>query len=359
MRNVGIVINDITRSAGTERAVTNLSNMLVENSEYSVYIFSVYSKDTQKCYFDLDEKVKVIHLGFECKSGKSRIPNYIRLIGILNKKRKEYNLTFILGTANEYNSLLPLIRRCKKIGCEHFNYEAGSKRSKFVRKCAYPFLDAVVLLTEADYRKYPFLDENKKYVIPNSLSFECKHPADLSNKRMISVGRLSKQKGYDILIDMAVQLQRELPNWHIDIFGDGVDKNKLEDLIKENRLEGFVNICKPVSTIKEEMLNSSLYLLTSRFEGFGLVLIEAQACGLPSIAFDCPEGPAEIVNDGYNGSLVPLYNTDTFVKKVIELANDYQLRMEYGEHAFESSKRYNKSNIYRKWNNLFNELSKK
>lgn len=356
MKNVGIIISNITNSAGTERAVTNLANMLVKDSKYGVFIFSLYSNSNEVGYYYLNDKVKVIHLGFPFEHGVKRIGIYRKLINVLNQKVCEYHINFILGTTHGYNSLLPYIKNCKKVACEHMNYESCTKIGKIIRKINYPKLDAVVLLTQADSRHYDFISNNKKYVIPNSLSFTCEKPAELQKKRMISVGRLAEQKGYDILIHMAIHLKKELPDWHIDIFGDGEERENLQELIIQNNLSDFVKINRPVRNIQNEMLNASLYLFSSRHEGFGLVLIEAQACGLPIVGFDCPEGPADIIKDDRNGFLIPLGNENEFVNAVVELVKNNGKRIEFGRNAFTDSEKYNESNIFYRWNELFTNI---
>lgn len=355
-KNVGIIISNITNRAGTERAVTNLSNILIKDSKYNVFIFSLYSNSNDKCCYKLSEKVRIIHLNYSLECGVKKISMYRKLIMVLNEKVCEYNINFIVGTTHAYNSLLPFIKNCKKIACEHMNYAACPRISRIIRKMSYPKLDAIVLLTQADSKHYDFIDDNKKYVIPNSLSFTCKNPAELKNRRMISVGRLSNQKGYDILINMAIELKKELPDWHIDIFGDGEKKENLQKLIIQNDLNDFIKINKPVKNIKEELLASDIYLLTSRHEGLPMILLESQACGLPIIGFDCPEGPADIITDNKNGFLISLGNENEFINAVVELAKDNTKRVEFGKNAFKDSEKYSESNVSYMWNELFSNV---
>lgn len=357
MKKVGIVISDISRDAGTERAVANLCNILVKNSDYEVYIFSVYTLQGDVCYYQLPDSVKIIHLEMRYCVNFRKIKNYINLIVILKKEVKKYGVDYLLGTTHAYNSLLLFQSKCKRIACEHMNYDACPGISKFIRRIIYPKLDAIVLLTKADCKKYTFIDETKKFVIPNSLSFTSESPAIVKKKRMIAVGRLTNQKGYDLLIDMAIRLKEKLPEWHIDIFGEGEDREKLENLITKNKVNDFIKINNPVHNIKKELLDSSIYLLPSRYEGMGLVLLEAQTCGLPIVAFNCPEGPAEVIVNDSNGYLIPIFDTDEFVEKTVKLANDERLRCKFGKEAFADSRRFSETVIYKKWNYLFQCLS--
>lgn len=358
--NITISIADITHGNGTERAVTNLANLLVKYFDYDVTIFSIFSKRMEKPYFLLESKIKVIHLEQSVKSLIDRQKAY-RIMNkkiLANYKNEDFNIS--IGTDYGNNiAIAKLPAKIKRVCCAHLNYASVTGYGNFFRKIWYKKASAVVLLTNADAAHYTFIKDSKKFVIPNSLSFEAKKTADMSKKRIICVGRLSYQKGFDILISNASKLRNRIPDWKIDIFGDGEDRANLEELIKINELSEFIEIHEPVKTIQNELLSSSIYLMTSRFEGLPMVLLEAKSVGLPIVSFDCPEGPADVIKNNEDGFLVPLFDIESLFEKVDFLAKNETVRQVFSKKAIENSKEFSTENVASKWNNLFKIITEK
>lgn len=357
MKRIAIVIGNISFHAGTERAVTNLANMLVKNGDYYVLIISMYSLFHEKPYYELDSRIRVEHLGLKFASKVKKFFCYLKFIKVIPQILKKHQIEYVLGTTHAINSMLVFVRfKCKKIGCEHMNYDACPRISSFIRRICYKNLDSLVVLTSSDSRHYNFIDQRKLFIIPNSLSFTCDKPADLAHKRMIAVGRLTEQKGFDILIKAAIKIRNELPDWKIDIFGNGEDKQKLKEMISQYALSDYVFINEPVRNIKEKLLNSSLYIMSSRWEGLPMILLEAKACGLPIVSFNCPEGPADVINDNEDGFLIEPENINDLVKKVIEICKNNDLLKRFGQLSFENSSQYSELNVYQKWHKFFSEI---
>lgn len=353
MKNIGIVITNITEIGGTERAVTNLSNIL--SKKYNVFVISVDSKEGN-CKYQLNESVKIIHLGLniENKNLLNKFIEYKKLLKKIKCFTKKYNSDYLIGTLLMFNCLISKIKSVKTIGCEHFNYQNANKIHKILRKKCYKKLNAVVLLTQKDKENYNFL--NNTYVIPNSLSFITEKKSDCQKKEMISVGRLAKQKGFDYLLEIAKILKIKLPDWHISIYGEGPEKENLERNIKENSLTDFVQIKEPTQDIINVYLNSSVYLSTSRWEGLPMVLIEAQHCGLPAVAFDCNYGPSDIIINNKTGFLCKCFDTKNFANKVIELCSDDKKLLSFGKEASKNSLRFSTNHIELEWNTLLENL---
>ena len=358
MRNIAIIISDITKSAGTERAVTNLANALSCEPEISVFIISVYSLNGMETFYKIDKRVTIFHLG------KSEVPSKLKRVYIYKEIYQEVSdlifsndINILIGTTHAYNILLSFLsKKIISIGCEHINYSACPSVIRPIRKWAYKRLNAIVVLTNADAENYGFIQRNKLHVIPNISSFERNIASNLSRKRIITVGRLSMQKGYDILVDVINGIRNEMKEWTLDIFGSGEMKDELKKKISAANLGTVIHICEPTSKIKEEFLESSIYLMTSRHEGLPMVLIEAQTCGLPIVSFDCPEGPAEIVTSGVDGYLVPLMANDEMGEKLLTLMNNDQQREAFGKKAFDNSTRFSKESIISQWKELFAQI---
>ena len=357
MTNIAILIGDISRGAGTERAVTNLANMLAESGSYAVTVISLYSSDGSQCYYPINHSVDVVHLGLVKSGMAKRLVVYIKFIRSMNTIIRDKHIDVVLGTTHALNSLLFFMsRKAKKIACEHMNYAACPKISGRIRKIIYPQLDAVVLLTNADAKHYDFIASKKKWVIPNSLSFICENPARLESKKIIAAGRLARQKGFDLLVKAAVLIKKETPDWHISLFGEGEEKARLLNAITSFELGGFMSIHGPTKEIQQELLNSSMFVMSSRHEGLPMILLEAKACGLPIVSFDCPEGPAEVVRHGEDGLLVEPENVEKLAEAVISLAKNAERLKAFGKKAFENATDFSSEVIFKKWNQLFNSL---
>lgn len=215
-------------------------------------------------------------------------------------------------------------------------------------------LAALVLLTQHDANSWDGLA--KTVVIPNSLPFYPPHGSSCENKQVIFVGRLNEQKGLEYLVDTWMKVNQKHPDWVLHVFGDGEQKQLLLQMIKEAGLECAIIVNQPTPMIMEMYLESSIFLLTSRFEGFGMVIIEAMICGLPVVSFDCPWGPADIIRDGEDGFLVEYLNTDEAAQRVCQLIESAMLRKNMGVKARLNVQRYNRDVVMKQWIDLFKSL---
>jgi len=170
------------------------------------------------------------------------------------------------------------------------------------------------------------------------------------------VGRFYAQKGFDMLIEAWGIVAEKYPEWQLNIYGNGEFKDQLNAQIKEKGLTSSITLKDPVSNIVDKYTESSAYVMSSRFEGFGMVLIEAMACGLPVISFDCPDGPSDIIKDGEDGLLVENGNISKLADSILKLIENEDLRIRMGQKARENVKRYNHDIIMQKWVELFHTL---
>ena len=181
--------------------------------------------------------------------------------------------------------------------------------------------------------------------------------SDLHVKRIISIGRYAYQKGYDLLLRAWAEIEKDYPDWQLTIYGMG----NQYPLRSQMRILGIdpdrCLLNGPVNDVIKEYLNSSLFVLPSRFEGFGLVIIEAMSCGVPVVAFNCPMGPDEIISDGEDGFLVPVGDIHALADKLQILMQDNELRMKFSETAYRNSGRYHLDKISNQWIQLFSQLT--
>lgn len=214
--------------------------------------------------------------------------------------------------------------------------------------------DALVVLTKGDAKDWKEY-ANNIVVIPNPVTYYPESIAshDCTNKRILCVGRLQEQKGFDMLIDAFAQIAHLCEGWTIVIYGDGNDKFSLLEKIRNLKLDGRIFICPPVDDIYNEYQHSDFFVLSSRFEGLPLVLGEAMACGIPCVSFRCKYGPEDIIDDGKNGLLVANGNIKDLGEKMLWMIEHKEERLCMGERARKDIKRLEKDSIMKKWLDLF------
>lgn len=353
MKKIGIIITDITLRNGTERAVSNLANIL--SAKYDVFIFSVGTETGSPAY-PLSSPVKVVHKKiFSCSKESlwGRLSSKLDFIKFINS----LDFDIFISSAPIYSFLLSLSGASKTIGCEHFNYEAVPFRTKLLRCLFYPFLDAVVLLTQDAWKKFSFIKERKRHVIPNNSPYPvCGDFYSAESKILLAVGRLTYQKGFDMLIDAAKIVFKRKKDWKLIIVGDGEDKGLLLSQICENQLEEFISILPPTQDITKYYKIAGLYVLPSRFEGFGLVLIEAQSFGIPCVSFDCCSGPSEIIDDNSTGYLVTPNDVEKLAEKLLLLMDNKEKRKVFSQNALEKAKTFSLEAIAVKWFELLEKI---
>lgn len=357
LKKVAIVIQSFMLRNGTERAVTNLANILVALG-YDVTVVSLIKTDICEPSYVINPAVKISFFKLDQpRNFFDALKFYWTFVCKIRNFIIENNIDCIIGTRCQYNYLLRLfLTNCKVIAWEHFNYMAAGIVHRINRRLLYPFCDKVVVLTERDAQRYSFVRKNRLTVIPNSFSFETDDISNVTSHKIISLGRLSPQKGYDQLLQAAVKIKSQLPDWTLDIYGSGEEEEVLFNLRKKLDLESFVNFYPPTPQVKENLCSSGIYVMSSRFEGLPMTLIEAQVCGLPIVSFDCDCGPSDIVKDGVNGFLIPPGDLDGFADAVVKLGKDEDLRRQFGAAAKESCKRFSAERVSVLWKSLMDSL---
>ncbi|TNY38738.1 glycosyltransferase family 4 protein [Thermomonospora catenispora] len=222
----------------------------------------------------------------------------------------------------------------------------------------YPKLDAVVSLTrqdEAEYRR-ALGDRVRTAQIPNPLHTLDVPRTDHEAKVVAAAGRLTKQKGFDLLIEAFARVVERHPDWTLRIYGSGPQEKRLRTLIHRRHLYNHVFLMGAARNLDAELAQASIYALSSRFEGFAMVVLEALNCGLPLVSFDCPTGPREVIRDGDNGLLVPPEDVDALGAALCRLIEDRALRRRLGAAAVGTAAEYGPAQIRARWEALFAEL---
>ena len=215
--------------------------------------------------------------------------------------------------------------------------------------------DRIVVLTYED-KKLNWRRWNNVRVIYNPV-YLSSQVSSLESKRIIAVGRLTYQKNFSSLIRAFKSVADRFPGWTLDIYGEGKERDALSAEIRNLGLDASVRLMGAVPDIQDIMPDYSIFAMTSRFEGFGLSLVEAMSCGLPAVSYACPCGPKDIIADGVNGFLVPEGDEEMLAERICRLIEHEDERKRIGQEAFKSSSRYALPNIIRQWMELFTELA--
>ena len=363
---------------GVEKAITSLANSLAKTNKYDIEIVSIY-RLYEKPVFDIDESIKVTYLlpsklSPNRKEWKEALHNLklislgkesLKSLKILYKRRKSMinyiknsDADVIISTRIFLNELLSEYGKpdVLKIGWEHNHYHDDMKYAADVIRSA-KNLDYFVLVSNSLYKFYHKKMRTSKckcVYIPNAIDNIPKTKSPLTGEHIISVGRLAPEKCQLDLLKIFLDLKNKKCKWHLDIVGDGEERSKLEKFIKDNNLEDDVTLhgFKNSKEIEKLMQKSSIYVMTSSTESFGIVLLEAMSNGLPCIAFDSAEGAREVITSGRDGYLIKHRNFKAMEKKILDLTKDINIRKELGKNGRRKVKGYISDNICESWEKI-------
>lgn len=375
------VIDSLASKGGAERILCDKMNYMVTNFGYEVYIITCYQNPSQQSNaYNLLGQVHQINLNIPYYSQYHyRYPRrlfvkwniYRRLKRELASTVQRINPDILVGLGYFQADIVSGIQcRAVKVIESHeariFTMsDHGLSRSwlsrfymRFYKRHYFQAVerqaDVVVTLTKGDAKEWSHA--RRIEVIPNFTVMPVIKKSTCESKRVIAVGRLEWQKGFDRLIAVWAQVIQQHPDWRLDIFGSGTLKDELNNLIKGYNLDNCVTIHSFTPTINEEYSKSSIFALSSRFEGFGLVLLEAMQNGLPCVTFDCPFGPSDVVSDGKTGFVVRDGDLRSFASRMAVLMDDNIKRQQFSKAAVEEVKKYNVNAVMLQWKQLFEEL---
>ena len=331
-------------------------------------------------FFPLSDKVHVINLnlGFEELWEK---PFWVKVVLYLKKQHRYRKMLraelirispdiTISTLRREINFINDIDDGSVKIGELHLSRanfrESGSGNSNVLRRWFHTWwrkglvtslrkLGKFVTLTDKAMSEWPELSNT--VMIPDPLTLDVNvQSTQQKSKRVIAIGRYAYEKGYDLLLRAWALVEKQYPDWSLDVFGMG-NRQPYEQLLAELNLNPEkCRLHGVLSDVKKEYQNGSILVLPSRTEGFGLVLLEAMAFGVPVVAFDCGSGPSSIVSDGKNGFLVRPYDIGVFAERMMQLMEDDDLRRTMGSNGVQKARQYTIDKIGLQWKQLFEEL---
>lgn len=338
------LVENIDVAGGIERSLITRVNYMIESCNYEITIVCT-NKNTGLPYYQLHSKAKLIFLDplTAKKTLFGRI--YLRFLQskqiinlhsdiIISVKYTLHNLFFYLLRKNQ--KLISELREPK----EQYNLESIGIKNKLnivIRNLVFKQQNGLIVLTNTDKQNWGF---NNMHVVPNPILIDTKEVSNLKNKQILAIGRLHPIKGFDLLIKAWKKVITKHDDWQLKICGEGSEYLNLMRICSEFNLLNNVAISNQFSDVVPEFLNTSIFVMTSKFEAFGNVLVEAKGCGVPSIAFDAPSGPREIIMNGLDGFIVPVYDIDALAEKIIFLIENETVRIEMGRKAKINSELY-------------------
>lgn len=372
--------HSLCNPGGMERVLVNKVTYLVEKLHWDISIVTTDQKG-RPSFYPLPAGVRVTDLGINysddnVKSVTGKILGYLQkrhrhkrlLTSLLEREKPD----IVVSLYPSESSFIPDIKDgSKKVlelhFCKYFRLQYGRKGllgmidkwrthqdERIVRK-----FDKFVVLTNEDKEYWGNLHNIE--VIPNAAMNIGGHFSDVTNHRVIAVGRLDYQKGFDRLIQAWEYINKSglYSDWCLDIFGQGEWKEMLQEMVQAKNLSVSVHLNSPVKTIGEEYVNSSLLVMSSNYEGFPMVMIESMAIGLPVVAFDFKCGPRDIISDGENGLLVSNGDIPGLAGAMMKLMGDYELRRRMSVKARQVVDTYSEKAVMDKWVRLFTSLAVK
>ena len=373
-------ICSLQNPGGMERVLLNKVTYIVERLHWDVTVVTTDQKG-RPAFYPFPDAVRMVDLGINYTDDNGKHP-LLKIAGYLQRKRRHRKLLtkllmkeradIVVSLYPSESSFIPDIKDgSKKVlelhFCKFFRLQYGRSgllglidrwRTRQDEKIVGKF-DKFVVLTNEDKGYWGQLPNIE--VIPNAAMHIGNKYSDSTAHRIIAVGRLDYQKGFDRLIEAwaLIQKHKKYKDWNLDIFGQGEWHDMLQQMIERHGLQDNTHINRPTRDIGTEYAKSSLLVMSSNYEGFPMVMIEAMACGLPVVSFDFKCGPKDIIKDGINGLLVPNGNIDALAQAMIKIMDNDTYRKELSLNARQVVSTYSEDTVMAKWISLFNSLVEK
>lgn len=359
--HIVILCSRLNLPGGTERAICNFANLFARKG-HTVSILVVDPANTKASFYPLEKNITLtaipLHFGIT-RSGNmfTRKVALVRHINRLKEEIKTRNPDIVISTDYPFSiaSVLGGVHKITKLVSwepHHFYWLKRNKFWTYLFKKTYPKLHSVICLNNTEKELFEKIGCHTT-VIPGFVPGFAEQKASLETKELLTVGWFIKRKGIDLVPAIAKIIFQQYPDWKWKLVGQGEEAAALQTAIEQNKLQNNLIIIPPVEHEKLETIyhGTSLYIMTSRSEGFPAVLIESMAHGVPCISFDCASGPSDIIRHNEDGKLVEPENIKAMAEAIISLIADDTGRKKMGERAFANVKRFSAESIYNLWNN--------
>lgn len=355
-RKIVYIIDNIYSEGGIARVTLLVAGELIKTGKYDVSIVSI-SHPREKPYYKVPDDCKIINLLFENFNIRK---DFIKAEKELRKMfLQDFAGTFVIDDVGHSIPAWIGLRHCKKarfISWSHTNFFNGSKYgfSGIGKRLAVKRFDCLVALTKEDLGYYEkILDAKNVVQIYNPKDpFIQRQGYKKTSKKIITCGRLSQEKGFDLLLKVAKKVFEEVDDWKWDIYGDGPEHTKLRQKIEEYKLSGKVNLMGYHKDILNLYKEYAFYVFTSRGEGCPMAMIEALSIGIPMVSFDFKCGPKDLIVDGVNGYIIKNWDVDEMADKILKLIMDQDLRCKFAEYADMNLSELEMSYVLDKWESI-------
>lgn len=376
--NIAYFIDNVINHGGTQRIIIDKANYLAGLQGYNVYLVCLGSKCYTRPAYPIDIRVQIYHLDESFNPSCSLYKNPIRFAWqwlkwrrSIARKVKEFHAAhhIDLSISLAYDCTMPYNSKRIPHIYESHAYRPMAELLSIVPRLTHFVVSNfvtrganVVALTQADASEWK--EAARVEIIPNFTNIRPAGPYNPNSKKIIAVGRLDDQKGFDLLVKAWSKVAQRFPNHSLEIFGSGQLFAQLDQLIKDKGLIEHVHLRGVTDDMPAAFSEGEAFVLSSRFEGFPLVLIEAMACGIPPVAFDCPHGPSDLVDDGLNGILVPFKNLSD-AERIDKLADGLcrmlalsdEEREQMSAEAMKKAASFSREAIMERWVKLFKEVA--
>lgn len=361
MRKVCFFSGDITRGGGTERVAILIANEISKRNEYEVEFLSLVEQN-ETPFYPIDEKINRYKLG---EKWRNPGPGYLLYLPKLKRYLKEHAINIIIDIDIVLDSLSLTVAKSvgvKVVSWEHFNcnFEMSVLYRRMIASYAVKKSDYIVTLTKRDVKcfKERLGRTTSIGAIYNPMIMK-DHQPDERNRELwiISVGRLVHQKGIEYLAQVVVPVLQKHRDWKWFVLGEGPDRVLLEEIKTKYHLQDQLILKGQVSEVGEYLEKASIYVMTSRYEGLPMSLLEAKAYKVPIVSFDIDTGPDEIICDGVNGYLITPFDCDRMVTSILTLMEQKELRMQFQEASVKGIEKFELEDIIEKWTHLFDQLT--
>lgn len=336
------VINSLKPRSGTERVAVELANYLSSSEDNNIV---VVNRDTDKnnVAYPISEKIHVLPLRggyFDFFKGLQE-----------NIKKNKYDILIVHNMGRLTLLCLWFSKIVKVVSLEHSSFVSRSLLVRFLSYVLYNKVCQVIALTRHEYKNFLKIHDNV-LCIPNFSSYynSCRHVSEFKKKIAISVGRLDENKNVIHILRAWHKKNSSLHEWELHIYGDGDQKDALIEFVIENNLSNvhFKGVTNEPDRVYDE---ACFFIMSSKFEGLPMVLIEAQCFGLPIVSYDCPHGPSDVIHDNKNGFLVKNQDVDALAEAIEKLALSPDLLIKFSEYSLVNAKNYQPEKILDIWNN--------
>ena len=359
------ITNQICGSGGLERVLSIKASSLAEHYGYDVHILTL-NQGNSPLFYNFSDKLKYHDIQVNGRSINGFIQYFKKIRKTVGIIKPDVIAVCDDGLKAFFLPLL-LSKPCPMVYERHVSKnivlksEKPSLRQRLIANFTFSLMnfggkqyDKFVVLTNGNLNEWDLINT---MVIPNPLSFYPSKFSDNKSKTVLAVGRHSFQKGYDRLIKSWEIVNKSYPDWKLEIYGKIDSKQTYIKMAEEMGLSQTIHFYKPVKNIQEKYNEASIYVMSSRFEGFGMVLIEAMAYGLPCVTYNCPYGPGELVSHKEDGLVVDNGNINEFADCIIHLIKESKVRSMMGIKAREKAKLFMPNTIVKKWDDLFKHLT--